>query len=362
VRSALIGTTFAIAALTTAFGFAASFEHLFRTPRLSGWNWDAAAGIPFRGDLSAQVVPALRSSPVVAGLSAANDSVSVEVRTAQGARTGTGALATEAVRGDVHPTMLSGTWPRSPTEIALGRGTLRALHATVGQRVTVMHAGRRASMRIVGTASFINATGTSTSPGDGVGMTVEGLRRLLPKVPLNIFLIDFARDVSIRQAKSAIAPILRKAGVAPLGIDVASGLGDLDPVRKVPLVLAAVLALAAAATLAHSLLTSIRRRRRDLAILKTLGFVRGQVSATVAWQATTLAAAALVVGVPLGIAAGRWAWTLFADQLGVASEPVVGLFALLLSLPATIVVANALAAIPGRVASRTQPANVLRAE
>jgi ABC-type lipoprotein release transport system permease subunit len=28
----------------------------------------------------------------------------------------------------------------------------------------------------------------------------------------------------------------------------------------------------------HALVTSVRRRRRDLAILKTLGFVRSQVS------------------------------------------------------------------------------------
>ena len=47
----------------------------------------------------------------------------------------------------------------------------------------------------------------------------------------------------------------------------------------------------AVAALGHTLVSSIRRRRRDLATLKTLGFTRGQVSATVAWQATTFAPA-----------------------------------------------------------------------
>jgi hypothetical protein len=316
------------------------------------------------GDLSKRLVPPLRSSPHVAGLSAANDSVSLELASSGGNRVATGALAIERIRGDVHPTILSGTWPRSPDEIALGAATLRALHAAVGQSVVASAGSRRAAMHIVGTAAFINASGTSTSPGDGAGMTLAGLRRLLPRsgTPLNIFLIDFTPGASRERGNAAIAPILQRAQVVPLTIDRASSLGDLDPVRKVPLVLAAVLALGAAATLAHSLLTSIRRRRRDLAILKTLGFVKRQVSATVAWQATTLATAALVVGVPLGIAAGRWAWTLFADQLGVASQPVVGLLAVLLSLPATILIANVLAAIPGRVAARTEPAIVLRTE
>src|SRR5256714_9912144 len=118
----------------------------------------------------------------------------------------------------------------------------------------------------------------------------------------------------------------------------------------------------AAVTLAHTLISSIRRRRLDLAILKTLGFVRRQVSATVAWQATTLAVVALVVGVPLGVAAGRWAWGLFADQLGVVSQPAVGAVALALVIPATILVANLLAAAPGWVAAKTQPAIVLRTE
>src|SRR5512132_3144824 len=53
-------------------------------------------------------------------------------------------------------------------------------------------------------------------------------------------------------------------------------------------------------TMAHTLITSVQRRRRDLAVLKTLGFVRGQVAATIAWQATTFAVVALCLGLPFG--------------------------------------------------------------
>lgn len=118
----------------------------------------------------------------------------------------------------------------------------------------------------------------------------------------------------------------------------------------------------AVATLAHTLTTSARRRRRDLAILKVLGFVRSQVSATVARQSTVIAAVAVVFGLPLGVAAGRWGWHLFADELGVPPQPATPVLALALLGVATLLLANLVAAVPARLAARTHAAAVLRAE
>ena len=129
-----------------------------------------------------------------------------------------------------------------------------------------------------------------------------------------------------------------------------------------PYVLAGLIAAAAAALLAHALVTSIRRRRRDLAILKTLGFERRDVRMTVAWQATTVAAIGLLVGLPLGVGIGRFAWNLFAEELGVVPEPVAPVFPGLLVIPATLLLANLVALLPGRIAAGTRPAVVLRAE
>jgi predicted lysophospholipase L1 biosynthesis ABC-type transport system permease subunit len=108
--------------------------------------------------------------------------------------------------------------------------------------------------------------------------------------------------------------------------------------------------------------TSIRRRRRDLAILKALGFVRRQVWATVAWQASCVAVISLLVGVPVGIAAGRWAWNAFANSVGVVPEPAIPLVAALLVIPITLIAANAVAALPARAAGHVGPASVLRTE
>jgi ABC-type lipoprotein release transport system permease subunit len=114
--------------------------------------------------------------------------------------------------------------------------------------------------------------------------------------------------------------------------------------------------------LTHTLVSCVRRRRRDLAILKTLGFVRAQVSATVAWQATTIAAVALLAGIPLGIAFGRWAWRVVAAQLGVVSGPVLPLLTVLAIAVGTVLAANLIAAAPGWAAGRTRPAIVFRSE
>jgi ABC-type lipoprotein release transport system permease subunit len=129
-----------------------------------------------------------------------------------------------------------------------------------------------------------------------------------------------------------------------------------------PVALAGLLALMAIGVLAHTLITSIRRRRRDLAILKTLGFERHQLAAAVAWQATALTAVALVIGVPVGVGVGRWTWRIFADQLGVLSVPIVPLLAIALAVPIALFLANLIAALPGRSAARTRAAQVLRSE
>jgi ABC-type lipoprotein release transport system permease subunit len=133
-------------------------------------------------------------------------------------------------------------------------------------------------------------------------------------------------------------------------------------VQNFPLFLALLVALMAAATLAHVLVTSIRRRRRDLAILKTLGFQNGQLTTTLAWQSTTLAIIAILIGVPLGVAAGRWVWTTFADQLGILPSPAVPVMALFIIIPATVLLANVIAYLPGRAAGRVKAATVLRTE
>jgi hypothetical protein len=62
------------------------------------------------------------------------------------------------------------------------------------------------------------------------------------------------------------------------------------------------------------------------------------------------------------MAAGRWAWRLVANQLGVVSGPVVPPAPVLAIATGALLAANLAAAGPGWVAARIRPAAVLRSE
>ena len=151
-------------------------------------------------------------------------------------------------------------------------------------------------------------------------------------------------------------------GVAVISQGKPTDIVNFGRVEGTPYLLGAVLATLSIVTLTYLLLSALRRRRRDLAILKTLGFVRRQVRSMIACQATTLVAVALVVGVPLGIVTGRWLWVRFAGDLGIVAVPVVPVLTLAVAALVAVVIANLVAAAPAAFAARTKPATVLRSE
>ena len=75
-----------------------------------------------------------------------------------------------------------------------------------------------------------------------------------------------------------------------------------------------------------------------------------------------LALIALVVGLPLGVAVGRWSWQLFGSGLGIPPGAGLPVGLVLLTLPTVLIIANAVALWPGRSAARVSPAQTLRAE
>jgi predicted lysophospholipase L1 biosynthesis ABC-type transport system permease subunit len=141
-----------------------------------------------------------------------------------------------------------------------------------------------------------------------------------------------------------------------------SDIRDYTGVRDTPLILGALLALLAVGTLTHVLLTGVRRRRRDLAVLKILGLLRSQMLRVVSWEASALAAVALLAGLPLGVLAGRGAWALFAASSGVAGHADVPVPIVAAAIPVTLLLANVIAAGPGWAAARVRPAVILRSE
>lgn len=374
VRSALAETAAGIATVVAAFTFGASLNHLVGTPRLYGWNWDASFDAAFGTVPMERFRRAILQDRDVEAVTGGTYTVGATV----GGRT-VPAIGVEPVRGPRVLTVLDGREPRRAGEIALGARTLRAIGGKVGDRVPVALAGGEArGMTIVGRVVFPGfgfGSFGSTSLGEGAALPVEAVSPGAPPNERYNFLLLRYRPGADADADADAAAVTarlerRLGSVLNCTVDNCRLTLDLKPtdianyrrVRSTPVVLAGLLALMAGAALAHTLVTSVRRRRADLAVLKTLGLVRRQVAGVVAWQSGTIVALGLAVGIPAGAAAGRWLWRTLADQLGISPEPRVPIAALLLAIPLTFALGQAVAALPGRAAARTRPAVILRTE
>jgi ABC-type lipoprotein release transport system permease subunit len=129
-----------------------------------------------------------------------------------------------------------------------------------------------------------------------------------------------------------------------------------------PLLFGVVVILFGIATLIHLLVTSVARRRREVGLLKALGLLRRQIAFSVLWQTTTVVLVGIVVGVPAGVALGRLVWEEFASNLGVQPIPELAVTTVAAVAVGALVVANLLAIGPAVVASRSHPAELIKAE
>jgi len=353
VRSGFAGAAFGIAGVTAALVFGSSLAHLVATPRLSGWAWDVSVEVPTRqvcadaADHGLRRVPGVRA---VALVCAAEIEVDGRPVSAWGFRD---------LRGGIGPVVVAGRAPRRSNEVALGSETLKAIHKRVGDTIRVHGDERTARYHVVGRV-VVPPIGDLQPIADGATFTSAGLLPLREtgSNETDYRVIRFAPGTDLRTARERVAalPRAKNALVSSTPVEVSR----LEQIDRVPVSIAVLLGVLATIAVTHALVTSVRRRRRELALLKTLGFSRGQVGATVAWQATTLGVVAVVVGLPLGVIVGRVTWQLVADSLGIATEVATPLALLALLVPATLVLVNLVALVPARAAARTRPAVALR--
>ena len=334
--------------------FTASLSHVIGDPAVAGWDWDVTVGNPHSGDVYAQAVPLLRADSFVSGFTATAMGDVV-----LGGSDDVTLVGIQTLRGQVVPPLLAGQLPRTGDEIALAGRDLRALGKAVGGTVLARGPHGVVTLHITGEVVLSpEITNEQTQLGTGGVMTLGGAEAVSGSpMARNVFLVALRKPVG----PTALTRLRQQFPGTVLPAVPPPEVRNLSGVTALPFALACVLMLLACATIAHTLLTSVRQRRRELAVLKTLGFVSRQVRATVAWQATALAGAGLVVGVPLGLIAGRYAWLLFAGQVAIVPAPVISPLTLL-AFPVVLLAANLIAAIPARTAARTQPAIVLRAE
>jgi hypothetical protein len=272
-------------------------------------------------------------------------------------------------------TTITGHLPRRPDEVTLGASTLRLVGSRVGSTVrirvpTAEGRTRESAYKVVGTSAFPPDFGAG-GLGTGAVFTLDGLETAQcgsgrhtedcrrQAVANGTILIKVAPGAAGQRALGSIGreyPTQIEYPMPP------NDLVNFGQAVNFPLILSVIVALFGAATLAHVLVVSVARRRRESGILKTLGFVRRQVAFTVAWQTTTVGLVGVVAGVQLGIALGRYVWREFAKNLGVVSIPVVSGAAMGVVVLGTLVVAAALAVWPARMAAGSPAGTLLREE
>ena len=388
VRSVMAGTVLAVVVGIATLTFGASLTTLVSHPSLYGWNFDYALySVDGYGPVPSRwTTPLLaRDRDVAAATGAYFATVQIDGQTVPGI-----AVSTPAA---IMPSALTGNKLGGAGQIVLGPATLAALHMRVGDTVTVSEGQiiPPTRLRIVGTAALPtigDVIGVHASLSTGAIIST----RSLPAADLTAYgPVSGPNAVFIRlrpgvskaagmRSLNQIAAQLNQDSHGPLVESLFGNIGQyikfvsVLPVQRpaeivnyrtmgaMPAVLAGGLAAGAVAGLGLTLVASVRRRRRDFATLKTLGFTKGQLAAAVAWQSTVVAAVGLVVGVPVGIAAGRWLWLAFARELSAVPDPVVPAGSIALAVVAALVLANLVAALPGRAAARTPAAIVLRAE
>lgn len=359
VLSALVAGTTGVFMVMAVLTFSVSLDRLIETPALQGWTWDVVVGNYSQQASVDEGVALLEANPLVGGYLGENyQTMSIDGAVTSIASIGPGDTS-------VGPAVISGRRPDADDEIALGRTTLADLGKQIGDTVvlTTDAGGDPVEATIVGTVILPATINSGLSLGDGGLMTLDGLRAVYgPQGDSSVaqsLLVSFADGVDTADGIASLRDDFGDSIVTPRS---PADVENLRRVQGLPLLLAATVGLLALGTLANTLVTCIRRRRRDLATFATLGFRPRQIAATVAWQATTIAVIALVVGVPLGVAAGRAVWAVIMESIGTSVPAVTPWAALGLLALAVFVGANVIAALPARAAARTHPATTLRSE
>jgi FtsX-like permease family/MacB-like periplasmic core domain len=374
VRSAILGATLAVVVIIATVVFGTSLNSLVSHPRLYGWNWNyaltAGGGV---GDIPAAPSAALldRDPSVAAWSGYWFGNLQIDGLTVPVLGGSPGAT--------VAPPILTGHGFHGPGQIVLGPGTLAQIHKSVGDSVTVRYGTTTPHLlRIVGTATMpaVGVGGVTGHASMGTAAVVP--YQLLPASVRNQFSVspagpnaEFVRLKPGANAKTALRSLNRIAaemtspgnnGSYVLGVERPAEIVNYHSMGATPLILGLGLTAGAVTALGLTLVASVRRRRRSMAMLRTLGFTGRQLRASVAWQSSVAAVIGLVIGVPLGIVVGRFLWDLFATNIYVVPSPTVPALAIVAIALGALGLGNLVAAVPGRIAARTPPALLMRTE
>jgi ABC-type lipoprotein release transport system permease subunit len=382
VLSTFASLTLAVIAVVGSLTFGGSLHHLRSKPALVGWNWDAVVTYPQDESVSnmtpesmrENVERALAQHPGV--LDAAPGMVWSPFPEGRELQLGPDRMRAGGFVGfdgsaRIGPSVISGRKPSAADEILLAPSTLSDLGLRIGDRVNVVGQDgtweepgpdTSAEMRIVGTG----VVPIATRLGVGAALTIEGAARLNSTVEAQAWFIRTESGTSTESVVDAFVgafPGATRSSVSTYAFtDLPDPTLNLEQVDSAPWLFAVLMGAMAAAVLAHAVTTTTRARRRDLAVLRALGFSRGQTMRTVGWQANIYLFGALALGTPLGVLAGVLIWREYAAGLGVVPVAVIPWSTWLVAVAVALVLVLVISLPPAWRATRLRPAVALRNE
>ncbi|TVT31539.1 FtsX-like permease family protein [Amycolatopsis rhizosphaerae] len=256
---------------------------------------------------------------------------------------------------DLSPSLLAGHWPDGPGQVAASGRFLAEHGLSVGDPLTVVTTAHRAEFRIAGEVIAGN--------DDQLLADWTSAALLAPGERADIFVVQLARGTAPRAFVAAVRagdPGLRL--LPTLSGDHNTEFLVIGSVTLLTLILGAVTALG----VFNTVVLNTRERRRDLAMLKSIGMTPRQVTLMMVCSMAALGVAAGVLGLPLGVGAHR---LMVLEMLHAIQRDVPDLFLDVYSAPtlvllglAGIVIAVLGAFFPARAASAAPVAEALHDE
>ena len=289
VRSATLGAVLALVVMVATVVFGASLDSLVSRPALYGWNWayelSGGGGV---GDIPRSRAQTLlaRDHEAAAWSPYYFANMQIDGRTVPALGGNPGAT--------VNPPVLNGHGLEHPGQVVFGVQTLQLLHKTIGDTVVASYGATNAHLlRIVGTATMpAIGSGVTGHLTMGTGAWIDyhlipaSVRNSFHNSPAgpNALFVQLRPGVGASEARKGLAAIAEHLslptnyGVTLVGVERPAEIVNYRTMGSTPAILGVALGASAVAALALSLVASVRRRRREMAVLKTMGFTSGQFS------------------------------------------------------------------------------------
>jgi hypothetical protein len=364
VRPALIGASLGVLGVLAALTFSRGVSDAASHPERFGQTYQLSAEVGNDGQDFGPVdtyAAALRAHPEVTGV----DNARIAVASSDEGKSSITLYAYNVRTKPLAVVVTSGRMPRAADEVLLAPQSLQTLHASVGDRVVLAGSKTRSTFTVTG--SGLVPEGFHNSYADGGWLTDSGFDALFKGFKFHLVYVSVTASERTPAAGPRLSAALgrenRMLGDFQLSSpEPLTQLTALRDVRDLPRFLGAFLAVLGIGAVGHALVTAVRRRSGQLAVLRAVGMTPWQCRTVALTHATVIGLVGLLFGLPLGLALGRIVWRTVADYTPFQYVPPLDVMALLLLIPATLLAVNLLAIWPGRQAGKLHVAEVLRAE